>query len=122
MEILSCLGDLVGEVGDQTDVGWGVIVWCIPREQCVPVILFPVRRRWLLWHAPTHRPNHQRGGTRRRATPCSPSRFPALYLNDGRGYVVVEGVGDDELAKGPGHYPSCDRLFRPPLRQGTLFC
>lgn len=29
--------------------------------------------------------------------------------------VVVEGVGTDELRKGPGHYPSCWSGFEPPF-------
>ncbi len=29
--------------------------------------------------------------------------------------IVVEGAGEDELKKGPGHYPSCRDGFEPPL-------
>jgi len=30
-------------------------------------------------------------------------------------HVVVEGVGTEELRKGPGHYPDCQPGFPPPL-------
>jgi sortase A len=30
-------------------------------------------------------------------------------------YVVVEGVGEEELKAGPGHYPSCRKGFSRPL-------
>lgn len=42
-------------------------------------------------------------------------RIPAIDLNDGRGFIVVEGVGQEELAKGPGHYPECSDTFARPL-------
>ena len=38
-------------------------------------------------------------------------RIPSIDLNR----VVVEGVGTEELRKGPGHYPECRRGFPPPL-------
>lgn len=38
-------------------------------------------------------------------------RIPAIDLNQ----MVVEGVGTDELHKGPGHYPSCRKGFERPL-------
>ncbi|HWC13596.1 MAG TPA: sortase [Actinomycetota bacterium] len=38
-------------------------------------------------------------------------RIPAIDLRQ----VVVEGVGTDELHKGPGHYPSCRPGFARPL-------
>jgi sortase A len=38
-------------------------------------------------------------------------RIPAIDLDR----IVVEGVGDGELALGPGHYPSCKKGFSPPL-------
>ena len=37
-------------------------------------------------------------------------RIPKLDLEK----IVVEGVGDDELEKGPGHYPECDGEFEQP--------
>ncbi len=42
-------------------------------------------------------------------------RIPAIDLNDGKGYIVVEGVGDHELERGPGHYPECGAHFDRPL-------
>lgn len=42
-------------------------------------------------------------------------QIPAINLNDGKGYVVVQGVGKQQLATGPGHYPSCGPNFKPPL-------
>ncbi|MDQ3940155.1 MAG: sortase [Actinomycetota bacterium] len=42
-------------------------------------------------------------------------RIPKIDLNDGKGFMVVEGVGDEELALGPGHYPSCRPGFDPSL-------
>jgi sortase A len=41
-------------------------------------------------------------------------RIPELELNDGKGYVVVEGVDEESLKAGPGHYPSCNRRFPEP--------
>ena len=38
-------------------------------------------------------------------------RIPAIDLSE----VVVEGVGVEELKKGPGHYPSCREGFERPL-------
>jgi sortase A len=38
-------------------------------------------------------------------------RIPAIDLRQ----VVVEGVGTEELRKGPGHFPSCRRGFDRPL-------
>ena len=42
-------------------------------------------------------------------------KIPAIDLNGDRGYLVVEGVGDEQLAMGPGHYPSCGVAFHLPL-------
>ncbi|MFN2388250.1 MAG: sortase [Actinomycetota bacterium] len=42
-------------------------------------------------------------------------KIPSIDLNKGKGFVVVEGVGEDELALGPGHYPECRPGFEPPL-------
>lgn len=38
-------------------------------------------------------------------------RIPAIDLDQ----IVVEGVGTEELKKGPGHYPSCREGFDRPL-------
>ncbi len=38
-------------------------------------------------------------------------RAPAIDLN----YMVVQGVGVEDLKKGPGHYPNCREGFAPPL-------
>jgi sortase A len=38
-------------------------------------------------------------------------RMPTIGVNT----IVVQGVEDDQLALGPGHYPSCGNGFRPPL-------
>lgn len=38
-------------------------------------------------------------------------KIPAIDLNQ----VVVEGVGTEDLKKGPGHYPSCRAGFERPL-------
>jgi sortase A len=38
-------------------------------------------------------------------------RIPSIDLRK----VVVEGVGTEELRKGPGHYPECRAGFEPPL-------
>jgi sortase A len=38
-------------------------------------------------------------------------RIPAIDLQQ----IVVEGVGTEELRKGPGHYPSCRSGFEEPL-------
>ena len=42
-------------------------------------------------------------------------RIPKIDLNDGKGYVVVEGVDEEALKAGPGHYPECRREFPEPL-------
>jgi sortase A len=34
-------------------------------------------------------------------------KIPKIQLNDGKGYMVVEGVDTDDLSLGPGHYPHC---------------
>lgn len=41
--------------------------------------------------------------------------IPAIDLNGDKGYVVVEGVGVEELKKGPGHYPECGAGFPRPF-------
>ena len=41
--------------------------------------------------------------------------IPAIELNRNKGYVVVEGVGESELQKGPGHYPQCGSGFERPF-------
>jgi sortase A len=41
--------------------------------------------------------------------------IPAIELNGDKGYVVVEGVGVEELQKGPGHYPECGSGFERPF-------
>jgi len=41
--------------------------------------------------------------------------IPKIDLNDGKGYVVVEGVDEEALKLGPGHYPECRRDFPKPL-------
>jgi len=38
-------------------------------------------------------------------------RIPQIDIN----YVVVEGVDEEALKLGPGHYPECRRNFPPPL-------
>lgn len=38
-------------------------------------------------------------------------RIPAIDFDR----IVVQGVEDDQLALGPGHYPSCGNGFEPPL-------
>jgi sortase A len=38
-------------------------------------------------------------------------KIPAIDLSQ----IVVEGVGTEELRKGPGHYPSCRSGFEEPL-------
>jgi sortase A len=38
-------------------------------------------------------------------------KIPAIDLSQ----IVVEGVGTEELSKGPGHYPSCRSGFEKPL-------
>lgn len=42
-------------------------------------------------------------------------RIPKIKLNGGKGFMVVEGVGEEELKKGPGHYPECRAGFDRPL-------
>jgi sortase A len=41
--------------------------------------------------------------------------IPKIDLNDGKGYIVVEGVDEETLKLGPGHYPNCRRGFLEPL-------
>jgi sortase A len=41
--------------------------------------------------------------------------IPKLDLNDGKGYIVVEGVDEESLKLGPGHYPKCRPDFAKPL-------
>ena len=41
--------------------------------------------------------------------------IPKLELNDGKGYIVVEGVDEESLKLGPGHYPKCRPDFAKPL-------
>ena len=41
--------------------------------------------------------------------------IPKLDLNDGKGYIVVEGVDEESLKAGPGHFPKCGPGFAPPL-------
>ncbi|MBW3594018.1 MAG: sortase [Actinobacteria bacterium] len=41
--------------------------------------------------------------------------IPKIDLNDGKGYIVVEGVDEEALKLGPGHYPECRRDFPKPL-------
>ena len=41
-------------------------------------------------------------------------RIPKLDLNDGKGYIVVEGVDEESLKLGPGHYPKCSKAFAEP--------
>lgn len=47
----------------------------------------------------------------RSGDPVFRMRIPRLE----RTYMVVEGVGTEDLAKGPGHYPECRPGFPPPL-------
>lgn len=37
--------------------------------------------------------------------------IPKIDLNDGKGYIVVEGVDEEPLKLGPGHYPECGGPF-----------
>ena len=41
--------------------------------------------------------------------------IPKIDLNDGKGYIVVEGVDEESLKLGPGHYPKCRADFPRPL-------
>ena len=41
--------------------------------------------------------------------------IPKIDLNDGKGYIVVEGVDEESLKLGPGHYPECSPEFPKPL-------
>lgn len=52
-----------------------------------------------------------RGFAPRPGEPVFRMRIPDIGL----GAVVVEGVGTDDLRKGPGHYPSCRAGFERPL-------
>lgn len=45
-------------------------------------------------------------------------RIPKIKLNDGKGFMVVEGVDPESLQLGPGHYPSCRKGFADPLCTG----
>jgi sortase A len=47
----------------------------------------------------------------RPGAPAFRLRIPKIGVNE----VVVEGVGTEELRKGPGHYPACGNGFEPPL-------
>ena len=38
-------------------------------------------------------------------------KIPKINLNGGRGFIVVEGVDEESLKLGPGHYPDCGRGF-----------
>lgn len=44
--------------------------------------------------------------------------IPEIDLNEGKGYVVVEGVDEEALKAGPGHYPKCSEDFPKPLCTG----
>lgn len=57
-------------------------------------------------------PNSFRPGP---GSPVFKIKIPRIKLNNGKGFVVVEGVGVEDLKLGPGHYPSCRRGFPPPL-------
>ncbi|HET7481491.1 MAG TPA: sortase [Actinomycetota bacterium] len=35
-------------------------------------------------------------------------KIPKIDLNKGKGFIVVEGVDEESLKLGPGHYPDCD--------------
>lgn len=50
-----------------------------------------------------------------RGAPVFRILIPKIDLNDGKGYIVVEGVDEESLKAGPGHYPQCGRGFLPPL-------
>ena len=41
-------------------------------------------------------------------------RIPEIDLNGGKGYIVVEGVDEQSLELGPGHYPKCSKDFARP--------
>ncbi len=41
--------------------------------------------------------------------------IPKIELNDDKGYIVVEGVDEESLKAGPGHYPKCAPSFPKPL-------
>ena len=45
-------------------------------------------------------------------------KIPKINLNDGKGFMVVEGVDAESLRRGPGHYPSCRKGFADPLCTG----
>lgn len=42
-------------------------------------------------------------------------KIPKIKLNDGKGYMAIEGVNTEDLAEGPGHYPDCGPGFPEPL-------
>ncbi|MFN2488936.1 MAG: sortase [Actinomycetota bacterium] len=52
-----------------------------------------------------------KGFSPRPGDPVFRLRMPSIDLD----HIVVEGVGDDELRLGPGHYPSCREGFSRPL-------
>ncbi|MDQ3645895.1 MAG: sortase [Actinomycetota bacterium] len=66
-------------------------------------------------HKPGENPGPPPGFKPLPGEPIFRLKIPALRLNDNKGYLVVEGVDDDELALGPGHYPACRPGFEPPL-------
>ena len=41
--------------------------------------------------------------------------IPKIELNDDKGFIVVEGVDEVALQKGPGHYASCGPGFERPF-------
>jgi sortase A len=52
-----------------------------------------------------------KGYSPRPGAPVFRLRIPAIGLDR----IVVQGVDDEQLALGPGHYPSCGRGFERPL-------
>jgi sortase A len=50
-----------------------------------------------------------------RGDPVFKIEIPALELNDNKGYIVVEGVDETDLQRGPGHYPECRPGFDRPF-------
>lgn len=50
-----------------------------------------------------------------RGAPVFRLLIPKIDLNDGKGYIVVEGVDEESLKAGPGHFPKCGPGFAPPL-------
>ena len=51
------------------------------------------------------------GYSPRPGAPVFRLRIPAIDLD----HIVVQGVEDDQLELGPGHYPECGPGFEPPL-------